>query len=130
MGLDLRAGREAGRLPDDPWPQWSYAGFNLFRRKLAAHIGIDLDQMKGFGGDGDWAAVASPLRHLLDHADNHGELCPQQAAELAPALQQALYALARDLDYGHTWDYDRRAGMALVELCARCASENVPVLFR
>ncbi|MFJ8657431.1 hypothetical protein ACIRNU_34475 [Streptomyces rochei] len=130
MGLDLRAGREAGRLPDDPWPQWSYAGFNLFRRRLAAHIGINLDQMRGFGGEGDWSAVTSPLRHLLDHADNEGELTPQQAVELAPALQQALFALAHTVDPDDPyWDYDRRAGMELVELCARCASENIPVVF-
>lgn len=130
MGLDFRAGREAGRLPDDPWPQWSYTGFGIFRRKLASHIGIDLTEMKGFGGEEDWSTVTSPLRHLLDHSDCDGELSPQQAAELAPALQQAIFALARDPDYGHTWDYDRRAGMELVELLARCASENVPVLFR
>ncbi|MGW7688800.1 hypothetical protein ACWGMA_07890 [Streptomyces asiaticus] len=117
-------------MPDDPWPQWSYAGFNLFRRKLAAHIGIDLDQMHGHGGDGDWSAVESPLRHLLNHADNDGELSPQQAVELAPTLEQALFALARDVDYGHTYSYDMRAGRELVELLARCASENVPVLFR
>ncbi|MGW4270823.1 hypothetical protein ACWEGQ_00295 [Streptomyces seoulensis] len=131
MGLDLRAGRETGPLPDDPWPQWSYAGFNKFRRRLADHIGIDLDQMRGFGGDGDWATVASPLRHLLDHADDKGELTPQQAVELAPALQQALFDLARTNDADDFfWYYDRRAGMELVELCARCASENIPVLFR
>lgn len=130
MGLDFRAGREAGRLPDDPWPQWSYSGFHHFRRRLATHIGIDLDQMRGFGGDGDWSTVASPLRHLLDHPDNHGELTPQQAVELAPALQQALHALARVNDPDDfAWDYDQRAGVELVELCARCASENVPVLF-
>ncbi|MFH9765221.1 hypothetical protein ACH4N4_30190 [Streptomyces microflavus] len=130
MGLDLCAGREAGRLPDDPWPQWSYGGFSLFRSKLAATIGVDLDRMKGFGGEGDWSSVESPLRHLLDHADNEGELSPQQAAELAPALEQALFQLARSGAYGHTWDYDRRAGRELVDLLARCASENVPVLFR
>lgn len=131
MGLDFRAGREDGRLPDDPWPQWSYIGFGQFRTRLAAHIGIDLNQMHGFGGDGDWATVASPLRHLLDHADNEGELTPQQAVELAPALQQALFDMARTAEWGdHAWEYDRKAGMALVELCARCASENIPVLFR
>lgn len=130
MGLDFRAGREAGRLPDDPWPQWSYLGFSQFRKKLASTIGIGLEQMRGFGGDGDWATVESPLRHLLDHSDCDGELTPQQAVELAPALQQAIYALARDFDYGLAWRHDRESGMALVELCARCASENIPVLFR
>lgn len=129
MGLDLRAKRETGRLPDDPWPQWSYTGFGQFRRKLAAHIGVDLDAMYGFGGDRAWSTVDSPLRHLLDHSDCDGELTPTQAAELAPALQQALFGLAKDENYGPSWDYDRRAGMELVELLARCASENIPVEF-
>lgn len=130
MGLDLIAGREAGILPDDPRPSWPYVWFGDFRRKLAAHIGINLPNMSGFGGEQDWDTVASPLRHLLHHDDNYGELSPQQAAELAPALQQALFALAKDTDYGPQYDYDMQHGRALVELLARCASENIPVLFR
>lgn len=130
MGIAIRAGRPDGWRSDDPAPEWPYVGFGVFRRKLADHIGVDLDQMRGFGGEGDWATVESPLRHLLDHPDNEGELSPQQAVELAPALEQALFALARDFDYGPTYDYDLRAGRELVELLARCASENIPILFR
>jgi len=129
VSLDLIAGREAGILPDDPRPSWPYIWFGDFRRKLAAHIGISLDEMRGFGGDRDWDAVTSPLRHPLDHPDNEGELSPQQAAELAPALQQALFALAKDANYGPAYSYDMEHGRALVDLLARCASENIPVLF-
>ena len=130
MSLDFIAGREAGILPDDPRPSWPYIPFGDFRRKLAAHIGIRLTDMYGYGGDQEWDTVASPLRHLLDHPDNDGELSPQQAVELAPALQQALFALAKDTDYGPAYSYDMQHGRELVELLARCASENIPVLFR
>jgi hypothetical protein len=130
MGLDLRVGREEGRLPNDPWPQWSYMGFGQFRRRLAQHIGIDLDQMRGFGGEGDWDTVPSPLRHLLDHSDCNGELTPDQAAELAPALRQALEVIGRDADPDDlAWDYDRRAGAELVQLLELCAKERLPVEF-
>jgi hypothetical protein len=42
MGLGLSVG-------DMSCGQWSYSGFNAFRKKLARQIGIDLDQMEGFG---------------------------------------------------------------------------------
>lgn len=130
MGLDLRAGREEGRLGTDPWPQWSYLGFGQFRRRLARHIGVDLEQMYGFGGEADWSTVASPLRHLLDHADDRGELTPAQAAELAPALRRALDELEQAEDPDDLgWHYDRRAGAELVRLLELCVTEGVPVEF-
>lgn len=131
MGLDLRAGREDGRRGSDPWPQWSYAGFNVFRERLARHIGIDLSTMKGFGGEGDWDSVQSPLRHLLDHSDCQGDLSVEQAAELAPALEEALAEIDRLPDSADDvrWHYDVRAGTALVELLRLCVAERVPVEF-
>ena len=33
---------------------WSYSCFHEFRRKLAAEIGIDLDDMDGFEGTLSW----------------------------------------------------------------------------
>ncbi|MFE0062293.1 hypothetical protein [Streptomyces sp. NPDC059003] len=130
MGISLRAGRPAGPLPQDPNPQWSYSGFRLFRRTLAEHIGIDLAQMRRFGGTTDWASVASPLRHLLDHADDSGELAAWQARELAPALREALAVLAREDADGLLWSLDSSNGRAahnLVALLDLCAAEDLPV---
>ncbi|MFI8792581.1 hypothetical protein [Streptomyces sp. NPDC055105] len=131
MGLDLRAGREAGRLGSDPWPSWSYTGFSLFRSRLAHHIGIDLPSMNGFGGEGDWASVQSPLRHLLDHPDDRGTLSVDQAAELAPALEEVLAEISERLGPGDDvrWDYDVRTGTDLVALLRLCVEEGVPVEF-
>jgi hypothetical protein len=33
---------------------WSYTGFDFFRTKLAASVGINLDEMFGHGGDKQW----------------------------------------------------------------------------
>ncbi|MFM9452471.1 hypothetical protein [Streptomyces europaeiscabiei] len=76
--------------------------------------------------------MASPLRHLLDHADDRGELTAQQAAELAPALRQALDEIGQDNDPDEDflWDYDLRAGTELVRLLEVCARDNVPVQFQ
>jgi hypothetical protein len=87
--------------------------------------------MRGFDAEKDWSTVASPLRHLLDHDNDRGDLTPQQAAELAPALQQALKEIGRDADPGNfLWHYDRRAGAELVSLLQVCAQEGVAVEFR
>ncbi|MFF9076235.1 hypothetical protein ACF1A9_28685 [Streptomyces sp. NPDC014872] len=132
MGLSLRAGRSTGPLPRDPWPQWSYGGFRLFRRGLAAHAGIDLPRMQGFGGDTAWTGVSSPLRHLLNHPDDSGEISADQARELAPVLHDALTALAAEDADGLLWGPDShngRAGRDLVALLTLCGAEGLPVIF-
>ncbi|WP_405824584.1 hypothetical protein OG705_30115 [Streptomyces sp. NBC_00838] len=133
MGLSMRAGRPAGPHPEDPNPQWSYSGFGIFRRALAEHIGIDLTQMQNFGGTTNWGTVTSPLRHLLEQADDSGELTARQARELAPALREAVTALAELDTDGFLWSdtsSNGRASEALVALLDRCAAEDLPVYFR
>lgn len=132
MGLSLQAGRPAGPLPQDPNPQWSYGGFGIFRRALAAHIGIDLSQMHRFGGMTEWSSVAHPLRHLLDHPDDSGELAAWQVRELAPALREALATLARDDADGLLWSPDSSNGRSARDFAALldlCAAEALPVRF-
>ncbi|MEU1824216.1 hypothetical protein ABZ502_17535 [Streptomyces abikoensis] len=132
MGLSLQAGRPAGPHPEDPNPQWSYSGFGIFRRALAAHIGIDLDQMRSLGGPVDWDTVTSPLRHLLEHADDSGQLEAWQVRALAPALREAVTALAHQDTDGFLWgdaSSNGRASKALVALLELCAAEDLPVYF-
>lgn len=135
MGLSLRAGRLVGPLPTDPLPQWSYTGFAFFRRALAEHIGVDLTQMQSSDGLTRWDSVASPLRHLLDHADDCGELTIGQVRELAPALREAVSSLARqaaDNADGLLWSLESSNGRAahdLVALLELCVAEGLPVHF-
>ena len=48
---------------------WSYSCFHEFRRKLAAEIGIDLDDMDGFEGTLSWDDLKDDIVPLLDHSD-------------------------------------------------------------
>ncbi|MDW4912569.1 hypothetical protein [Streptomyces californicus] len=133
MGLTLYADRPDGSQPTDPLPQWSWTGFSLFRRALAAHINIDLDQMNGFGGGTDWDTVSSPLRHLLQQPDDSGYLEPEQVTELAPALRAAVTALSENDPEGFLWtgaSSNGRSAQGLITLLEMCAAENLPVRFR
>ncbi|MFJ4879709.1 hypothetical protein ACIP93_31525 [Streptomyces sp. NPDC088745] len=76
--------------------------------------------------------MTSPLRHLLDHDDDRGELTPEQARVLAPALSGALAELGRSDPDGLLWGpdgYNGRAGREFVDLLTLCAEEDVPAVF-
>lgn len=131
MGLDFRHGhREQGTYRC--CPQWSYLGFNAFRKSLAAHEGFDLDQMQGYGsgnmlssdyrhGTRDWDEITSDLKPLLNHSDCEGELLPEECAQVFPRL--------REICDGLEDAYDRRNGLALAECMLTCAAEGTPLEF-
>jgi hypothetical protein len=79
---------------------WSYSGFHGFRLRLAAEIGINLDEMQGFSDDSPipWDTVDDPIKDLLYHSDCDGELSPRQCLVVAPRLA-ALVASWPDNDY-------------------------------
>ena len=66
----------------------SYSGFQLFREEIAAEIGINLDEMEGFGGDWLWDGVEDSVRPLLDHSDCDGHLTPDECRLVAPRLRE------------------------------------------
>lgn len=132
MGLDFNHSRdEDGR--SDCCPQWSYGGFNRFRKALAAAEGFDLDQMQGFmtddihGGDPrpiagrSWDDVTTDLKPLLNHSDCDGELTPEECAQVFPRL--------RKICDGLDDTYDRQNDLALAECMVTCAAENTPLEF-
>lgn len=135
MGIAIRLDRPEGRQPNDPEPSWSYLGFAAFRRRLAADAGFDLDTMSGFkprDADADWVGrdwseVDTGLEPLLNHSDCDGELTPEQAAVLAPALDAALDRF----DPGD-WvqSYDLEHGRELVQLLRIAAAQQITVQFR
>ncbi|MFE2415324.1 hypothetical protein [Streptomyces hokutonensis] len=85
MGLMLHPADGDVTSPD---VEWSYSGFDEFRRWLAQAEGFDLDEMYGFGGDRPWSSVATALEPLLDHPDNEGpDFTPAQCAAMLPRLE-------------------------------------------
>ena len=61
----------------------SYGGFNLYRKAVAEYCGVDLDTMRGHGGDTEWSewpeehAALIPFMH---HSDCEGVWTKAQCA--------------------------------------------------
>ena len=51
----------------------SYGGFGHFRETLAEAMGMNLNDMVGFGGKIEWTGY-EPFYYLLDHSDCAGEI--------------------------------------------------------
>jgi len=71
-------------------PHWSYSGFGGWRRDSASRVGIDLDDMVGFGGKipfPEWNASEPSLIPLLNHSDCDGSLSPTEARSVAAAMR-------------------------------------------
>lgn len=108
MGLGLYVG-------GDQVAQWSYSGFNAFRRRLAKEIGINLDEMPGFSPDfkdileekgweayrnakiaamsnskGKWEDVVDDIVPLLRHSDCEGIIPPEICATVGPRLAELI----------------------------------------
>lgn len=73
-----------------------YSSFGNFRKKLAAHIGINLDSMEGFGGDGRWEFIEDDAKILLSHSDCDGDIQPDDCRKLAIRLRQILPTLPQE----------------------------------
>lgn len=93
--------------------RWSYSGFGRFRRRLAKQIGINLDDMYGFGGEREWDTVNDPIKPLLDHSDCDGVLTPEECKLVYPRLEE----LIRDWD---DEDYDKQQALELIEGMKYC----------
>lgn len=66
----------------------SYGSFGAFRDLIAKKIGINLNDMQGFGGNKQWANVKDDLTHLLNHSDCDGGIKPQHCKLIAKRLDE------------------------------------------
>lgn len=93
---------------------WSYGGFNRFREALAEEIGLDLNEMEGFGGTRPWKEIDDPIVALLNHTDTEGELTPEECERIWPRLRGLV------LEWPEGYDFDNAiklaAGMRLAAL--------------
>ncbi len=114
MGIDFRQGKISAH--------WSFNGFNDFRRKLAREIGINLDDMWGFGGKKAWDTVNDTIVPLLNHSDCDGELSPGQCKTIEPRLRELIATWPYD-------SYDKYMATKLADIMQQCAEKNTDLIF-
>ena len=82
MGLNVSHGAFNG----------SYGYFAIFREGLAKKIGVDLNEMRGFGGRKSFKHVKHKIVPLLNHSDCDGVLFPDQCKQIAEGLDEIIQA--------------------------------------
>lgn len=112
MGLDFSHGKA----------HWSYRGFHRFRIKLAASIGIELEQMDGFGGTKEWDRT-DPLTILLDHSDCEDDIKAEDCEAVAKRLREEVSK------WGDDFTYDKEHALLLAKGLEAAAKENKPLRF-
>lgn len=125
MGLDFDfPGRRGPADENENAPHWSYTGFNEFRRRLAAEIGINLREMRGYGVDipgwRSWDDLDDPIKPLLNHSDCEGVLTPSECATVAPRLRTLI----------SKWNnYDKGMALRLADAMDACVQAGVDLEF-
>jgi hypothetical protein len=118
MGLDFAIKRGEGDYVDLPkYIRFSYSGFNQFRRAVGfAALDIDIEGMRGLGGDGDWSEYYhDPIFFLLDHSDCDGKLVPWQCRLVADRLDEIWASLSMRPILDADGDEEQRADGSLDE---------------
>lgn len=99
--------------------QWSYGGFNNFRRRLANSIGLNLDAMVGFGGDIPWSAVKDDIKWFLNHSDCEGSIGPSRCAKIAPRIRAIVKQWPDEV-----YDHDKSCALKLAKDMERLGKEG------
>ncbi len=69
---------------------WSYSDFHDFRKRLAASIGMNLDDMEGFGGEIPYKNYHDDIIPLLEQPDSDSYLSPDICQTVAVRLRQLI----------------------------------------
>ena len=96
---------------------WSYHGFHYFRKKLAKEIGIELDNMEGFGGGIPWDKINDSIKKLINHSDCDGYLSPDDCRIIYPRLLELVKNWNND-------DYDKIKAIKLAEAMKDCSDND------
>lgn len=102
MGLDTSHGCWHG----------SYGTFNTFRRWIGKNIGINLDEMIGYGGSKEWGELKKHnLYPLLNHSDCDGKISPKNCKRIADGLDEMIRTLpmVEIIQDNVGWNFRRRA---------------------
>lgn len=106
----------------------SYSLFDAFRTKLASLVGINLNQMEGFGGVTSW----TPYEHdgicaLLNHSDCEGQIEAEKLEALGSRLRE-LVATKPDGPCGKRPSWHAMANR-FAEACECAAAVGHPLVF-
>jgi hypothetical protein len=112
MGIDFHPGSA----------HWSYSGFHLFRKRIAAAIGMDLESMQGFGGSIQFSDFNDDVIPLLDHSDCDGHLTATECGKVGPRLKE----LVKDWPKN---DYDRMQALRFANDMIECARNKQKLVF-
>lgn len=124
MGLDIILREDPGRYH----VRFGYCDFNEYRRFLASLIGINLDEMWGYGGTKSWGPYRDdPLTVLLDHSDCDGEIEPEDAEPLADRLKELIDHFDESDKVHQYWKTQTEK---LIKILRRAAETGEQVLFR
>ena len=111
MGIDFKVGNLHA--------SWSYGGFHEFRKRLAAEIGMDLEELY----KGKYPFPQEPLTFLLDHSDCDGILTSEQCLKLWPRLELLTASWPAT-------DYDKIQAAQLIECMKATAKAGTVLEFR
>lgn len=113
---------------------WSYSGFHQFRLRVAESIGINLDEMVGFGSflDPDppkvpkksWDTVNDDIKYLLDHSDCDGGMTPEVCLKVAKRLREIITSWNTESTSDFRRDYNIEHGLALASGMEEAANKN------
>lgn len=106
----------------------SYSSFGSFRRALAEAVGIDLQEMQGFGGTKEWPSTESePLVYLLNHSDCDGQIAVDALLPLSARLRVVADKLPSP-DFPWT-PCAKESALRFAAGCELAASKKQPVKF-
>lgn len=117
MGLSFRPGDA----------QWDHIGYSMFRRRLAALDGIELDKMRGFTADPlprDWEDYPTALEPLLNSSDVHGFISGESCRKMLPRLRVVADQWAAEPDPDDHEVFDLQALRSLIDGMEHCAAHG------
>lgn len=102
----------------------SYTTFHQIRKTLAQGIGMNLDEMKGYGGSGKWEDWNDDLIPLLNHSDCEGQLTWKECQRIYPRLRE----IANRVHWEN--EGDKELALNLADVMEECAKKKMYLEFR
>lgn len=99
----------------------SQQDFHELRKKLAAEIGIQLDEMEGFGGEGKFEDWNDPLIPFLHQAEDEETMSPSVCSTVYPRILDLIVEWEND-------EYKEKARDLAITM-KTCEEEGCALLF-